>query len=309
MSAGALAYVFTSLDWEQLVEATRGANLPLYLTFTVLDKLIFFLWWGTLQAAAIRRFVSPIGTFKVISIRGGAELVRTANGPLADAAFMFGVSRVTNGSVAAVAAAVGVPFVCHFTILLLQTTVALSFLDGGLGANRDVVAIGAVGWSAVITVALLVRYGPFERWFASSTLGSWLRGLSLRSLAPFMLWFGLFSAFDVLIQGLASRAFGIDIPWWALAARIPILYTFLALPSFGGFGTRELTWAASFVDYAPQETLVAYALATNAIFLLMHVVIGMIFLPRAISLISDMRKAKNEGETVRVPFLRDASDP
>ena len=95
----------------------------------------------------------------------------------------------------------------------------------------------------------------------------------------------------------------------SLTARLPILYSVLALPSFGNFGTRELTWAASFSDFAPHDTLVAYALATNAIFLMLHVVIGVIFLPRAIRLITEMRRAQRAGEAVRVPILRKTSEP
>jgi hypothetical protein len=310
VSALALGYVFGfATNWEHLVEATQHANLPLYLTFTILDKLIFFLWWGILQAFAVRRFVGPIPTRQVLAIRGGAELVRTANGPLSDAAFMFGVSRLTGGDIAAVAAAVGVPFVCHFSVLLVQATIALPFLNGGPGANLDVVGIVSAGWAAVGGVALLFNLGPFKDWFRKSKIGRWTSSIGFKSLAPFMVWFALFAAFDVLIQGLASRAFGIEIAWWALVARLPILYSVLALPSFGSFGTRELTWAASFSDFAPHDTLVAYALATNTVFLMLHVVIGVIFLPRAIRLITEMRKAQRAGEKVRVPLLRDASDP
>ena len=72
ISALALGYVFGyATDWNALVEATEGANLPLYLAFTVADKMIFFLWWGILQAAVIRRFVGPVSTRKLIAVRGG----------------------------------------------------------------------------------------------------------------------------------------------------------------------------------------------------------------------------------------------
>jgi len=310
VSALALGYVFGyATNWDQLVEATSHANVPLYVAFTVLDKLIFFLWWGILQAKAVRRFVGPIPTRQVLSIRGGAELVRTVNGPLSDAAFMFGVSRLTGGEIAAVAAAVGVPFVCHFTILLVQASIALIFLEGGPSENLDVVFIVVAGWLVVGSVVLLLNFGPFKDWFRNSKVGRWTTSIGFKALSPFLLGFSLFAVFDVLIQGLASRAFGIVIDWWALTARLPILYSVLALPSFGNFGTRELTWAASFSDFAPHDSLVAYALATNTIFLMLHVVIGVIFLPRAIRLISEMRRAQREGETVRVPILRKTSEP
>lgn len=307
VSACSLGYVLGwATDWSQLRIATEGANVPLFVGFTVLDKLIFFLWWGMLQAAAVRRFVAPISTKQVIMVRGGAELVRTVNGPLSDAAFIFGMAQLTGGRLPAVVAAAGVPFICHFTVLLLQASLALPFLDGGIGGNRDVATIAGLGWAAVFGTWALVRFGPWQRWISSRALIRWLRNFEPRALVPFMGWFALFAVFDVGIQGLASRAFGIDLPWIALAARLPILYSVLALPSFGNFGTRELTWSASFSDYAPHDHLVAYALATNTLFLILHVVIGVIFLPRAVALIGDMRRAGGE---MRLPILRDASDP
>jgi hypothetical protein len=310
VSATALGYVFGyATDWHALVEATRNANVPLYVTYTALDKLIFFLWWGVLQASAVRRFVTPVSTPEVVAVRGGAELVRTVNGALGDAAFVYGMARLTRGHVAAVMAAFGVPIVCHFVVLLLQTTLALAFLEGGAAGNRDVALAVVLGWTLVATVAVLMRVGLWERIVASERVGSWLRNVTLRTILPFLGWFALFALFDVLIQGLASRAFGIRIDWWALAGRIPILYFFISLPSFGNFGTREIAWTACFSEFGPRDTLIAYAFATNSLFLLFHVLIGVVFLPRAITLIRDVRQARREGAMVPEPLLHDASDP
>jgi hypothetical protein len=128
-------------------------------------------------------------------------------------------------------------------------------------------------------------------------------------MLPFVGWFALLAGFDVLIQGLASRAFGIHIDWWALAGRIPLLYIALSLPSFGNYGTREITWSACFSDFADSHALVAYAFATNTVFLLLHVVIGVIFLPRALTLIGAIRQARREGIEVPRPLIRDPVDP
>ena len=95
--------------------------------------------------------------------------------------------------------------------------------------------------------------------------------------------------FDVLIQGTASRAFGIPIEWTALVARIPIFYLVLTIPSFGNFGTRELAWAELFSNYASREMLVAYSLWVNGIFLVANVAIGMCFIGRALALIRGLR--------------------
>jgi hypothetical protein len=310
VSAGTLGYVFGyATDWQALLAATEGANIPLFLVLATVDKMIFFLWWGILQAAAVRRFVVPVSTREVIAVRGGAELMRVINNPLADAAFLYGLSRLTRGHLAAVVAAAGVPLACHFSVLLAQSSLALFFLEGGIAANREVYIATAVGWAAVGMVVVSVHTGHFSRVITSTPFGAWMLKVRARDLVPLIGWFVLLAGFDVLIQGLASRAFGVPLPWWPLAARLPILYVVLSLPSFGNFGTREIAWAAFFSDYAPRETLVAYALSMNTIFLLLHVVIGVIFLPRAMALISEVRQARREGKSLPAPMLRDASDP
>jgi hypothetical protein len=82
------------------------------------------------------------------------------------------------------------------------------------------------------------------------------------------------------------------------------------IPSFGNFGTREILWAELFHGYAGEASLYAFALWTNLIFLMMHVLIGVLFLRRAISLFMDLRRSRSEGgESIRQPILRDPLDP
>lgn len=310
VSAACLAWVFGfATDWRALREATRGANLPLFVALTTLDKLIFFLWWGLLQAAAVRRFVMPVSSREVIAIRGGAELLRGANGALADGAFMFGVAQLARGRSGAVAAAIGVPLVCHFLVLLVQVTVALGLLAEGRLENHDVVIAAGAGWLVLAASAVALRLGWWRGLLSKTPVRSLVANLSFRALLPFLGWFCLLAAFDVLIQGLASRAFGVSISWTALAARIPIFYVLISVPSFGNFGTREFAWATLFADQGPRDTLIAYGLATNTVFLVLHVLIGVAFLPRALALIESIRRARREGEELPELPLHDASDP
>jgi hypothetical protein len=128
------------------------------------------------------------------------------------------------------------------------------------------------------------------------------------ALLPFFAWFAALAAFDVLIQGLASRSFGTPIPWIDLAARIPLLYFALSLPSVGNFGVREFTWAALFERHGAQDALFAYAFATNAIFLLLNVLIGTLFVRRAVDLLVEVRRTARFHELPE-PLLHDAIDP
>jgi hypothetical protein len=308
VSVGALAWVFGRTDWHRLWQATEGANLPVFLAVVVADKAVFFLVWALLQAEAIRRFVVPVVRREVLAVRGGSELFRAVNNPLADAAFLVGVGGLTGGKLEAVVAAGVIPFAIHLLVLLGQASVALPFLPGGPAANRDVAVAATVGWSLVAVGAISLRAARRRRSAVGARLLGWLEGVRIRHLLPFFGWFAALGAFDVLIQGTASRAFGVPIPWVSLVARIPLLYLALSIPSVGNFGVREFTWAALFQEHGGQDALFAYAFATNSVFLLLNVGIGAIFFRRAFQLATEVRQTSRTRKLPE-PLLHDAIDP
>lgn len=308
ISLAALAWVFGRTDWHRLVAATEGANLPAFLAVVVVDKAVFFLVWAMVQAEAVRRFVVPVSRREVLAIRGGSELFRAINNPLADAAFLVGMGRLSGGRLEAVIAAGVIPFATHLLVLLAQASLVLPFLSGGSRANGDVLAGVLGGWALVALGALFLRSATIRRHPVGARAVGWLEGVRIRSLLPFFGWFAALAAFDVVIQGLASRAFGVPIPWLALVARIPILYLALSIPSVGNFGVREATWAALFRDYGGQDALFAYAFATNSVFLLLNVAIGAFFFRRAFELATEVRRSARSRQLPE-PLLRDAIDP
>ncbi len=309
ISAGALGYVFGfAIDWEAIPRATESANLPLFILVTVVDKIAFFLAWAFIQAKAIRTLVEPVSIRALLSVKGAAELLRTGSNLLSDGAFLFGVSQLVKDRVATVLAVILVPFGAHFFVLLCQATLALPLLEGGPGGNRDVTIAVGIGWTTVATCLVGARYGRWPGFLRRIGVESWEGRLSARKLAPIIGWFAVFAAFDVLIQGLASRAFGIPIPWIDLVGRIPLLYVAISLPSFGNFGVREIAWSSLFVDYGSREGLIAFALWTNAIFAVMHALVGSLFVGRAITLWRQLREARKQGTAMPSPILRDAID-
>jgi len=308
ISALALLWVFGRTDWHGLVAATRGANLPFFLAIVVLDKAVFFLVFALLQAEAIRRFVKPVRRREVLAVRGASELFRAVNNTLADAAFLLGVGQLTGSRLRAAVAAGLIPFAVHLVVLLAQATVALPFLPGGPAANRDVAVVAGTGWALVGVGAALFAAPGLRRRVRVLHAVRWLDGVSAVSLLPFFAWFAALAVFDIVIQGLASRTFGIPIPWVDLAARIPLLYFALSLPSVGNFGVREFTWAALFDAHGHEDALFAYAFATNAVFLLLNVLLGTLFLRRAFELLLEVRRTARADELPE-PLLHDAIDP
>jgi hypothetical protein len=311
LSAALLVYVFGwATDWGRLRDALAHADMPLFIALATADRLAFFLIWTLLQAAALRRFVTQVPITSVLAIRGGSELLRAVSNPLSDAAFFLGLVQLCGGRMDGVIAVALVPAICHFLVMGLQMTFALFVLPGGLVENRDVAIGAAMTWLIVLAVAAAVRVSasravplPGVRY-----IRDWLERFPLRALWPFFVAFVALTIFDVLIQGAASRAFGVPITWEALAGRIPLVYLSFLIPTLGNFGTREVAWAALFSEFGARDALIAYAFAVNAVFLAINVLLGLIFLPRALSLLAAVRWARRGGGTLEPPF-RDPTEP
>ncbi len=312
VSGALLVYVFGwATDWQRLLRALDQANVPLFLFFASADRLAFFLVWTLLQGAALRRFVVHVPMRSVIAIRGGSELLRAVSNPLSDAAFFLGVAQLCGGRLDAVLAAALVPAVCHLLIMLIQMTFAFPFLGGGFAANRDVVIAIGVMWAVVLGVGAAARLSASRNvhWRGAGRIREWLERFPVRALWPFFLGFTALAVFDVVIQRLASDAFGVRIGWTELTARIPLVYLSFLLPTLGNFGTRELAWAWLFEDAErSRDELIAYAFAVNAVFLILNVVLGLVFLRRALQLVAAVRRAGRAGAPVPRPAFHDPTD-
>jgi hypothetical protein len=311
ISAALLVYVFGwATDWQSLRRALEAAHVKLFLACAAADRLAFFAVWTWLQAAALRRFVAHVPIRSVFAVRGGSELVRTISNPASDATFFLGLTQLSGGRLDAVISAALMPAACHFLVMLSMMTLALPFVEGGMAGNRGAWSTVAVLWAVVLTLAAGVRLSRQRkvRIPGVKALRLWLERFSLRDLRPFFLGFIGLTAFDVLIQGLASRAFGIEIAWVALAARIPLLYLALSIPTLGNFGTREVAWAALFAEFGDRNHLIAYALAVNAVFLVINLLLGLLFLPRALQLLAAVRAARRQGAAVPEALLHDPTD-
>jgi len=309
VSLALLVYVFGyATDWASLRAAMRGANVPLFLLFTTLDRVAYFVVWTAITAAAMRRFVEKVPPTSVFAIRGGAELFRTVSNPLADGLTLVGLGQLAGGRVDVVLAAALVPAVCHMFVMLMQVSIALLFLEGGISGNRDVAGAAGFVWILMISGFVAVRLSQAGRIRGMKRVRDFLDRFPLRTIAPFIVSFVGVTTFDVLIQGLATRAFGAPIGWLDLMARIPLLYLALVVPSLGNFGTRELAWAGLFEGVADRDALIAFAFATNAIFLVLNVILGLVFLPRALNLLRELRRQQKAGEAPPEPLLHDPVD-
>jgi hypothetical protein len=312
ISAGLLFYVFGyATHWDRLLAALDEADAPLFLVYATADRLAFFAIWTWLSAIALRRFVAHVPIGSVFAIRGGSELARAVSNPLSDAAYFLGLVQLCGGRIDAVVASALVPVVCHFFVMLVQMTLALPFQTGGVGAVPGLAIATGVMW-AVVGLGVLGVWGVRSdrlRWRRLGPVDAWIARFPPREIAPFLWGFAALAVFDVHIQWLASRAFGVPIEWTAMAARLPLVYLTFLIPTLGNFGTRELTWAALFGEFGERDALIAYAFSINAIFLVLNVILGVVFLSRALELLRAVRRTRREGGRLPRPILGDPTDP
>jgi len=312
ISAALLFYVFGyATEWDRLLDALDHADVGRFLVYATADRLAFFVIWTWLSAAALRRFVAHVPIGSVFAIRGGSELARAVSNPLSDAAYFVGLVQLCGGRMDAVVAAALVPVVCHFFVMLVQTTLALPFQTGGVGAVPGVAIAAAALWTLFALGVLgvrAVRSGRLRsRWL--EPVDAWLARFPPREILPFVWGFVALALFDVHIQWLASHAFGVPIEWSAMAARLPLIYLSFLVPTLGNFGTRELTWAALFSEFGERDALIAYAFSINAIFLVLNLLLGLLFLSRALQLLRVVRQTRRAGGTLPRPLFGDPTDP
>ena len=213
ISALLLAYVFgAATDWERLVAAIEQANGPLFVALAAADRLGFFAVWTWLQAEAMRRFVVRVPYRSVIAMRGGSELLRSVSNPLSDAAFFLGLTELAGGRFAAVVAAIGVPVAMHFVVMLLQMTLALPFIEGGIAASRDVLVAVGLMWSALLFATVVVHLSRTRSvsFPGAARLAAWIDRFRI---ADVRLFFYGFVALAVATAAFSSASCDARAPW------------------------------------------------------------------------------------------------
>ncbi len=140
-----------------------------------------------------------------------------------------------------------------------------------------VLVVAGVG-APVVTLALAfgARVAPAR---LRSAAAAWLAVSAPRLLVSLVL---RVASLAVNIAGTwaAARAFGLDLPFWAMAAGLPIVYLVSALPvNIAGLGATSATWVALFQPFAPGAEILAFQFVHQLVTTVMLVARGLPFLP------------------------------
>jgi len=219
--------------------------------------------------------------FDVARGRAATSILAALHFGLSSGGYAVWLARRTGvGAGAAVGAAgyqllsdLGAVCLCALPAALLGA----SLLPARVGDTSALVAaMGLVGVPLLLVVA--PRAAP-RRWRETRLLVAWAR-------VPVTVWVATTLpragtiAINIAGTWAAARAFGLTLPFEALAAGLPIIYLVGSLPvNVLGLGAVQAAWLALFDRHAPGAQILAFQFAYQLLGVLMMVLRGLPFLP------------------------------
>ncbi len=213
--------------------------------------------------------------------RAGTAVVMSIHYSLSSGGYAVWLARRTGAGGRATVGAASYQLLSDLgAVCLLALPAALlgaDMLPEGVGASAAVLSgAGFVGSSLLLLLA--PRVAP-RRWRESRALAAWRR-------VPVGVWAASTAlraatiAINIAGTWGAARAFGLEVPFEALAAGLPITYLVGALPiNVLGLGAVQATWVVLFEAHAPGARILAFQFAYQLLGALALLLRGLPFLP------------------------------
>lgn len=280
VSLALMAWVYLSTDIPALIQATRAANIALFIPIMGLVVLVLWFYDGFCYSQLLSRFTAPVSYREAMTLRGASYLLNVINYALANAV-MAAFLRSTKG----------VPFFKGTSAILWQMLIDIYVLAA-------VATVGTFLYVPEHRVQLALIDGALAILMVGNIL-YWRRGWNFLLLGPFrkreifsafadagLLDYGRmflirlpFASFFVVANALLLPCFGIHPPWIAVAAYSPLVSLITALPiSIAGLGTYQMAMRQFFGTALGNPIPVIDAFATMQIFVsvVMRLILGTI---------------------------------
>jgi hypothetical protein len=270
VALGLLAYL---LRRTSLTDVTRAVKLSAPWTVPVLAVLVIVIYLA--DTLAIWRtfgwFVARLSFREVLVVRGATYILAMINYALGQGTIVYFVHRSRGVPVMRAAAAVLLVMGTNVLLLLFLATGGLVLADPVPRGLRTVVAIA---WAGLVVYVAAVALRPgflTSRPIFDVLLGAGVTG-HLKAVAvriPHLLSLMVFTYVSML-------AFGIRVPVTQAALCLPVVYFIAVLPvSPFGLGTMQMAMTLFFAPYAPEATILASSLTSQAIALAVQGLIGL----------------------------------
>jgi hypothetical protein len=286
LAAAILLYLVQRIPTERLLEAMAGADFTLFLAAMIPNTLFYFCWDTLVLTSVIRWFHGAVPYRDLMPARAASYVVAFFNTNAGRGALAAYLSR-----------RLGAPFLqLGSTVLFLVLTEYLHLVAWatiGIMQIRSQVppqllwippAVAAL-WLLVFLYTRVAGEPPLWTWLLAPRRWALMRTFRLapaRRYAQVILLRSPMFFVSLCLHALAARAFGLEIPFAAMLAFLPVIFMIAALPiTVARLGTTQAAWIFFFGAYAEQSRLLAFSLAAHLTFVATRSLIGIAFLPRA----------------------------
>lgn len=271
-------FLFNRIPVETVVQTLADANWLLYIGILFPYSCLYLLLDTGAVTVAVRRFHAPVRYSEMIPVRAVTYVLSLVNHNVAQGGLALWLWRKEQ-----------IPF-----LAIAGTMIFLSFIE-----ISNLILVSSVGAAVAGTKIPGLEQAYFVLYGVLAAILFYFRGLKLLGVkrpAP-----GLLSTFDqarivdyavvlvfkatalllaTVLNWKAVQFFGMDIPFDAMVASLPLIYLASAVPlTVAKLGTAQAAWVFLLGGYAPEANLLAYSLCAHLMFLVMNAFLGVCFLP------------------------------
>jgi hypothetical protein len=271
-------FLFSRIPVEKVLATLASADWGLYIAILVPYSGVYLLLDTGALWVALRRFHSPVRYSELIPVRAVTYVLSLVNHNVAQGGVALWLWRKEN-----------IPF-----LAIAGTMIFLAFME-----IANLILVSSVGASVVGTEIPGLSQAYWALYGVLAAILFYFRGLKLLGInrpAP-----GLLSTFDrarivdylailpfkvsalllaAVLNWKAVQFFGMEIPFFAMVASLPLIYLASAVPlTVAKLGTAQAAWVFLLGSYAPEANLLAYSLCAHLMFLVTNATLGVCFLP------------------------------
>ena len=295
-------FIFRRVPVPELLEALRQASLLPYLALMAPYSMIYCLVDAFVLTQAVTWFNKPVRYGRILPVRAAAYILSLLNPGLGQGGAAFYIHRREDVPFLEMAGTMVFLVVIEFGQLALYAAIGIFIVQPELAAVFTPFYFIFVAVFAIALTYIRHGLGPLARiaqgWpgltgrdidparLAGRPTAHILRALQIAGVRHYLLAL-LYKApnffLAILVHYLAVQQFGLQIPFLALLAFLPVVFLAASLPiTVAHLGTSQAAWLFFFAGYGPEAKLLAYSLVAHFTFMMLNSLIGLCFLKPAL---------------------------
>ncbi len=303
VSIGIIYYFLRDINFEQLREQTKQANIWLALFGAAFPLLIFWITDAAFTVKSFEWFHKPVSFLDYFIIKGALYIITMVNVTFATGGVFLYFKQKTGAPIifqmGLLAWRITVAVTGLLVLLVVMTLLFLLFDPGSFqNDNFKWILPAALLCIAILAEVFLYTFygkGMFLKKLPDNIKDKWLSPFDKSELSHWLFGWG-YSVPPIILsmvgQYLVARAFGMEIPFFYFMICVPLTSCIASLPvAFAQFGTTTAAWSIFYLGtYCTMEQIVAVTLFIPTVKLCFRAGVGIIFMPFAIR---ELESAKN----------------